>query len=492
MHVRSIAAACALAAGAFAAPFAYADDASSSEISELRRQLAAQERRLRELEGRSSTQDEIEAAVAKYVGSTPAVGVLVGGDDAGKAGFPSGGAPFISQGDNKINFHFRNQVRYSAFLYSTDAVGTRGTTPNALTGAEPRDRSGFELERFYFGVDGTVFCPNVTYNMTLNLDSDTGSGVEKEFMWIDWKYHGEHHIRGGVDKVPFTYEEQNSSASLAFVDRSMYAKAFALDSDTGVMLWGNFGPCGCEKQFLYKVMASNGEGNVGQQASVFNQDALDTYSDQLLFSAMLEWTITCKDWKFDEVDNRECGDRSRLDASIGIAGYYENDDDVNLKSPGMAVRSTGPLDRYGVGAWFRARWHGFTAVLEGGMRNVDFTRGSTAADQTDYGAELTIHHRFYESRWGVGAKAGIIWLDDNYLTLPVGAGAVPLNDTITEYGVVVNYFFHDHGNKISADVTMVNDNSAVRSSSAGYLWDPSKGVAVEDGVMVRLQWQINF
>jgi len=55
MHVRSIAAACALAAGVFAAPFAYADDASSSEISELRRQLAAQERRLRELEGRSST-----------------------------------------------------------------------------------------------------------------------------------------------------------------------------------------------------------------------------------------------------------------------------------------------------------------------------------------------------------------------------------------------------------------------------------------------------
>ncbi len=59
--------------------------------------------------------------------------------------------------------------------------------------------------------------------------------------------------------MPFTYEEQNSSAALAFVDRSLYTKAFALDSDTGVMLWGNFGPCDCPKQFLYRVMVSTGE-----------------------------------------------------------------------------------------------------------------------------------------------------------------------------------------------------------------------------------------
>ena len=492
MHVRSIAAACALAAGAFAAPFAYADDASSSEISELRRQLAAQERRLRELEGRSSSQDEIEAAVARYVSSTSPLAVLVAGDEAGKAGFPQGGAPFIQQGNNKINFRFRNQVRYEAFLYSDDAVGTRTSPALALTGEPPMDRSGFEIERLYFGIDGSVFCPEITYQMTLNLDNDTGGSIEKEFMWIDWKYHGEHHIRAGIDKVPFTYEEQNSSAALAFVDRALYTKAFALDSDTGVMLWGNFGPCGCEKQFLYKFMASNGEGNTAQQASVFNQDALDTYSDQLLFTAMLEWTLTCKDWKFDEVDHRECEERCRLDASIGIAGYYENDDDVNLKSPGMAVRSTGPLDRYGVGAWFRARWHGWSALLEGGMRTVDFTRGSTAPTQTDYGVELMVHHRFESSPWGVGVRGGMIWLDDDYLTLPVGAGSVALEDTISEVGVVVNYFFHDHGNKVSADVTWLQDNSAVRSSSAGYLWDPTKGVAVEDGIMLRLQWQINF
>ena len=71
-------------------------------------------------------------------------------------------------------------------------------------------------------------------------------------------------------------------------------------------------------------------------------------------------------------------------------------------------------------------------------------------------------------------------------------GSVTVNDTITEFGVVVNYFFYDHSNKVSADVTWVQDNSAVRSSSAGYLVDPTKGVVVEDGVNLRIQWQINF
>jgi len=63
---------------------------------------------------------------------------------------------------------------------------------------------------------------------------------------------------------------------------------------------------------------------------------------------------------------------------------------------------------------------------------------------------------------------------------------------ITEFGVVANYFFHDHGNKVTADLTWVQDNSAVNSTSSGYLVNPSKGVVVEDGIMLRLQWQISF
>jgi hypothetical protein len=471
-------------------PAARADDVRE-EIEALKRQLREQERKIRELEGAAPTRDEVSAAIGRYLGDAGG-GTLVGGADdkkGGKAGWPMGGAPFVSEGPNKIVFHVRSQVRYSAFLYSDDAVGTLKSPADTISDAAPRDRSGWELERFYFGVDGSVFCPDVTFNMTLNLDSDTGGSVEKEFMWMDWKYHREHHVRGGVDKVPFTYEEQNSSATLAFVDRSIYTKAFALDSDTGVMLWGNFGSCECPKQFLYKFFASTGEGPVST-GSVFNTDAFDTFSDQLLFTAMLEWTITCKDWKFDEVDHRACDDRCRFEASIGAGAYYENDDDASSRSPGLALRSTGPLERTGVCGWFRARYQGFTLIAEAGSRTVEYANG--APEQTDTGAEITVHYRFADNNWGVGARYGMIWLDDDYDTLTVGPSTVEIEDTIVEYGFVVNYFFWEHGHKISADVSWVQDNSAVRSSSAGYLWNPAAGVVVEDGVMLRLQWQINF
>ena len=485
-----------LAVGLGAARSALADDTADikAELESMKQRLAAQDRKIRELEGKAPTQDEIGAAVQQYMKTTPASAYLVGGADAGgTAGWPQGGAPFIKQGANQINFHMRNQVRYEYFNYSSHAVGTLNTPANTISDAAPRDRSGFEIERLYFGVDGTVFCPNISFNLVLNFDSDTGSGVEKEFMWIDWKYLGENHVRGGVDKVPFTYEEQNSTASLAFVDRSMVCKAFALGSDTGVALWGNFGSCDSPKAWMYKFAVSNGEGTVEQTSSVFSTNAFDTYSDQLLFSGEVEWTLTGKDWKFDEVDNRACDERCRLDASLGVCAYYEDDDDSSERSPGsLALRAVGPLNRSGVGAWFRGRYEGWTAIAEFDMRNVDYTRGSTSPDQQDSGAELTVHYRFAESNWGLGARAGVIWLDGDYRSLTVGTASVPIASTISEYAFVVNYFFWDHANKVSADVTWVQDNSGVKSSAPGYFWDPANGVVIEDGMMFRLQWQINF
>jgi hypothetical protein len=498
MRILFVATACFLAAGTFATQTARADETSDlrAEMEALKRRVEAQDRKMRELEGTKLTQDEVSQAVSRYLEGSGGAFLVGGADEAkGSAGFPMGKKPFIKEGPNEIRFIFRNQVRYEAFLYSDDAVGTLATPAGTISDAAPRDRSGFEIERLYFGVEGSVFCPDITYHLTLNFDSDTIGNVEKEFMWLDWKYSGEHHIRAGVDKVPFTYEEQNSTASLAFADRSLVAKAFALGSDTGVTLWGWLGDCECPKHFMYKVQASTGEGAVEQSGSVFNTDAFDTYSDQLLFSATFEWNVTCKDWAFDEVDHRACDDRCRLDLSIGASGYYENDDDTLQRAPGaLALRSTGTVDRWGASAWVRARWQGLTAILEGAMRNVDYTAdGSTAEEQQDMGAELTVHYRFSESNWGIGAKAGIIWLDDDYDTITVGTNPpVAIEDTITEVGFVVNYFFWDHSNKVTWDITWVQDNSGVNSSAPGYMWGPTRGVIIEDGILMRLQWQINL
>lgn len=485
---------------------AFGGAARADDTSDLRAQLDSLQRKVRSLENLAPSQDEISATVAQYMTTAPQVAYVGGGAD-GSAGFPLGKKPYIKEGPNKLEIGLRAQVRYSAFLYSDDAVGVvgNGATPEVFTVTDdaPRDRSGFELERMYVIFEGSVFCEDITYKLELNFDTDSGTGLEKNYAFLDWKYTGEHHVRAGSDKVAYCYEENNSSSALAFVDRSILTKAFEVGFQTGVSAWGYFGDCDCPKRLMYKVQAGNGEGRQNQEGgasagSPFNRDARDTFSDNLLMAAMFEWNLTCcnGDYKWDEVDHRPCDKRCELQAAVGVGGYYENDDDVQRSAwGGLALRgsSSARADRYGLDVWFRAQYNGWSLLAEGMLRNVDWTGGSTTQTQEDYGVALMIHHRFAESNWGIGARAAMIWIDDDFRSLTVGNNPpVAFEDTITEFGVVVNYFFYDHNHKIQADVNFVQDNSGVNSSSAGYMNGNSRGVIIEDGVMLRIQWQLNF
>ena len=494
--------ACVLAAGIATAGSVFGDEGSDlrGELDALKRKVAEQERALRAMEGKSQTSDEVEAAVARYLAQTPDA-KFVGGADGGKAGFPLGKKPFISEGPNKLEIGARWQVRYEAFLYSSDAVGVvgDGATPEnfTVTDAAPRDRSGFELERLLLDFGGTIFCPDISYLMQFDFDTDSGSGIQKRFAYLDWKYSGEHHLRAGADRAPYGYEPNNSSGALAFVDRSIVGTAFDIGWHTGVTAWGYFGPCDCPKQFLYKVQLSNGEGRIDQEGgsaagSVFNRDARDTYSDQPMISGMLEWVITCDEFKWDEVDHRDCDKRCQLQAAVGVSGYYENDDDTQHNGWGnLTLRSTGRAERTGLNAWFRAAWQGWTFLAEGFQRSIDYTSG--APEQTDVGLHGLLHYRFADSNWGLGVRAGVIWIDDDYTSLAIGQNApVEFADTISEFGVVVNYFFWNHNNKLTADVNWVQDNSGVNTTTQGYMWGTSRGVVIEDGVMLRVQWQVMF
>ena len=286
------------------------------------------------------------------------------------------------------------------------------------------------------------------------------------------------------------------------MDRSILTKAFEVGFQTGVSAWGYLGDCDCPKRFMYKLQAGNGEGRQNQeggtsQGSPFNRDARDTYADNLLFAGMFEWNLTCcaGDYKWDEVDHRACDKRCELQAAVGVGGYYEDDEDTQRSAwGGLAVRGSGKAERYGLDAWFRAQWNGFSFLAEYLLRNVKYADGSGQPEQQDHGVAATLHYRFADTNWGLGVRGSMIWLDNDYLTVSAGrgAGSVDVEDTITELGFVVNYFFYDHNNKISADVNWVQDNSGVNSSSAGYINGSARGVIVEDGVMIRVQWQLNF
>jgi hypothetical protein len=496
---------------ALAGLFALAAPAWADDGKDLAREVEALQRRVGELENSAPTQDEINATVSRYLGSAPAA-VMVGGGADGSAGFPLGKKPFIKEGPNKLEIQMRMQVRYSSFLYSKDAVGVigNGATPEVLTlsDAAPRDRSGFELERMYIGFEGTFCCEDITYKLELNFDTDSGNGIEKNYAYIDWKYTGEHHIRAGSDKTAYTYEENNSSSALAFVDRSILTKAFECGFNTGVSFWGYFGDCDCPKRFMYKLQAGNGEGRQSQEGgstalgSPFNRDARDTFSDHLQYAGLFEYNLTCctGDYKWDEVDHRPCDKRCEWQAAVGASFNYENDDDFQHAAwGGLVMRNANQrANRYGYDAWFRSQYLGWSFLAEYMLRNIDYTElasgaKSTSPTQEDSGVAALIHYRFGESNWGIGVRGSLIWIDKDYRSVTVPTNpAVALKDTISEYGVVVNYFFYDHNNKLQLDVNWVKDNSGVNSSSAGYMNGNARGVVIEDGIMLRIQWMINF
>jgi hypothetical protein len=462
------------------------DEGTLAEIRALRREAEAQGRCLRELEGSSPTSVDVAAAVDRYL-STEGPFLLAGGDEAkgGKAGWPKGKKPFLSEGPNKLEIGLRHQFRYEAFLYSDDARAS------AANDDRPQDRSGFELETLILDLQGSFLCPELTFRMMLNFDSDAAAGVEKRWAWLDYRYASsecaEHHLRAGQQKVVFGFEDYASATSLIFVDRNLVAKAFGLNYDTGINLWGTFGDACEPKRFRYAFEMLNGEGRADLVGSVF-ADATDRTSDQLLYAAMFEWNVTDKDWAWDEVDNR-CGDeRCRLDLSLGVSAHYEDDDDATLLSgvPGsLAVKSTGPLTRWGANAWLRAQWRGWSLQSEVYHREVDFTAGSSAKDQVDDGFYVQAHHRFEGSPWGAGAKFAMIWADEDGF-------ADPLEDTFWEAGLALNYFVWDHSHKVTVDASRVSGNSGVSSTGPGYGVSAAKGVIVEDGWLLRVQWQVNF
>ena len=298
------------------------------------------------------------------------------------------------------------------------------TTPaDTLSGAaRPATASGFEIERLYFGVEGTVFCPDITYQLMLNFDSDTG-GERREGVRVARLEVRRRDTTCGPastrcrSRTRSRTRRARSRSSIA----AMVCKAFALGSDTGVTLWGYFGDaCECPKQFMYKVAASTGEGTVEQAGSVFNTDAFDTYSDQLLFSgdARVEHHLQGLDVRRGRQPRlrRPRAGSTRASASARLLRGRRR---LERQVAGRRSRSgrPGPLQR-----------SGHRRVVPRALERVDrcspsttcatsTTRAaSTAPDQTDSGAEATLHYRFADSNWGVGAKAGIIWLDSDYRT----------------------------------------------------------------------------
>ena len=203
---------------ASATPRALADDDELKvKLAALERRVAEQDRRLAELDGRALDQDEVGAAGGATSRAHRAWHSWVGPTAEARA---SRWARSVHQGGQSNQLHVPRAGALRGLPLLGFAKGTLSDSGNPFSGAAPRDRTGFEdptpllrhrghrLLRGHLVQDD----PELRFRQRRARRGARGQ-------YLDWRYADDHHVRAGADKVPFTYEDQQSS-DVAGVRRS--------------------------------------------------------------------------------------------------------------------------------------------------------------------------------------------------------------------------------------------------------------------------------
>ena len=285
--------------------------------------------------------------------------------------------------------------------------------------------TGFEIERLYLGVDD-----GVSYNVVLNFDSDNAAGVEKEFMYLD---AARTTFAPASTKCHSRTRKQNSNGALALL-RSPACKAFVIGSDTGASLWATSArasvrssSCRSSPQHRARSAPCSARTRSGRTRASSSSRA----SSSGRSPARIGLRPAC---------SRPCNERPVRTRASACAGTTRTGRRREREVAG-ATSPCAPRGPCSATPSAPGSAPGGTAGLRVAHAQRRLHRRLDCAHSAGLGAELTVHYWFADSNWGVGAKAGVLWLDSDYKTPEGGQLDRPIADTISEYGLVANYFF---------------------------------------------------
>ncbi len=115
--------------------------------------------------------------------------------------------------------------------------------PDGKTSAGQDDRASFDIRRAKIYLKGFAVAKELTYQLTVDPTSVTGNTVRDAY--LDFQIDPALHLRGGLQKRPFSRQNWTSSGDLQFVDRVSVVERFRGlgigDRDVGAMAWGTLG-----------------------------------------------------------------------------------------------------------------------------------------------------------------------------------------------------------------------------------------------------------
>jgi hypothetical protein len=449
-------------------------------------------------------QRDIQGAVDGYLAGQTADAALVGGP--GSAGYDSGF--WIRGGDFSLKINLTLQARYEAFDWDDVERGDVIIGGPSTSGAG--DLSGFSLPRAIVKFSGTAGCstcyyleldfghfgrdvvglegeanglahgpstggvqsklPNLAGTYYSQFDAQSNNFDNTREAWIEWCGCESFNVRMGQVMTPNTRQLLTRPELQQFVDVSL-ASAFTghlmpgytdRNRDHGILVHGAMG---CNGAWTWMAAITNGEG--GDSIRNVLDDRTD---DNLAYSARINWAFL-KPIHYEEGALRQT--TCEWYGEVGAWGHY------------FADRSDKPhrtiADNLTLGLDLALGYGGFS--FTGAftmMTQADlFINGGNDVDYTLALAQLG--YMFPGTAWEIAARWSSVTGDDGS----------PLGDaTLTEIAGVVNYYLNGHGNKMSLDVTMLDETDRDLNFFDAYTGiQPLPGVE-DSALLIRFQWQL--
>ena len=431
---------------------------------------------------------EVQSAVDAYLASAKADTSLVGG--AGQAGYDGGF--WIRGGSFLMKINLTLQTRWEGFDWSES--GNEAAPGGDLSGFSlPRATLKFsgdatcdihyyaELE---FGHSGTFGDNSVLGNsdsFSLVFDDWNGFGVVNENRreridygiareaWIEWEACPQAAFRMGLIETATTRQLMTPPEMQQFVDISL-ASAFIgqtmpgysdRNRDYGFMVHGALG---CDGQFQYLLTVTNGDGPV-------TRNVLDgTTSDNFAFSARVNWDIKGHiGYEEGALKGHECD----WALAVGAWAHYYADALQHNNYAKYSDRLT-----WGVDAGFV--WGGLSATLAYSALSWDDENSAiTPFLEEGYAYLAQVGYLFPGTAWEIAARYSGFQYNHYFSTE---------DNVASEYGFAVTYYIDGHADKVTLDVAFIQGDDA--GNSIGDVYAGYNPTGIDDGTLIRLQWQL--
>lgn len=329
----------------------------------------------------------------------------------------------------------------SAELNISNRLQIRATDENReVEPAGDPDRTSFTIRRMRTKFDGWVYTKDLTYELQFDTAQQTNLLQDANINYDFTKGKKLFMLKAGQYKVPFGRQQQTSSGSQQFVDRSEVSDIFARGRDIGVQLWGTPN----NSKIDWRVGVFNGNGR-----TVTRND-----NDDLQLNARLMWQ------PFGDVKYSESDFEASAKPLFAIAADYE----ASTREVALAGSTPAHQNEQTI-AGFDAvfKFKGFSLYGELFQRENDRTL-ATLSDFDDSGLVLQAGYFIIPQKFEVALRAGEFDPNDDLD-----------NNEREERGFGINYFWNKHNNKLQADYRELENKATSQTNKE-----------------LRLQYQIIF